>query len=64
MQDGVKASSIKAGTKIYMEPHELLNIDIFTRKRTAAPKGPRGVNRGGSKHYFLTSIEYRETVYI
>jgi H/ACA ribonucleoprotein complex subunit 1 len=56
--EGVKADSFKAGQKIYMDPQDLLNIDIFTRKRTPAHKGPRGVNRGGGKNdfFFLESI--------
>lgn len=44
-----------------MDPQDLLNIDIFKnpRKKGGAPKGPRGVQRGGSKYkkkFFLKEL--------
>jgi len=51
LNEGVVASSFKEGAKVFMDPRDLLHMDIFTkpRSRNAAARGPRGVGgaRGG-----------------
>jgi len=66
LKEGVVASSFKKGTQIFMDPQDLLSIEIFTNKKKMPPKGPRGVaGRGGNFLTFdLESYLSREIIFI